>query len=202
MAREVPVRPTSGTGPSGDRATDPKGAGQPDRRRSGQRPKIRSGSTPSTTRSFWRLVAPATMRMLVGGTSTSPASSRIRAMFALPPTAGAPTRTRSAPSTTPSIRSPAVRGVRRTAKRTMEDATTSEGAPEHAEHDEDDEAGPVDHPALRKHRADRAEQRLRRLDQEGRDPVPAGRVHPGHHHPPEHEGPQRHQQQLDEVEQG
>ena len=104
-------------------------------------------------------------------------------MFAAPSTAGAMTRTLSTPSTTSSTRSTADRGVRRTAKRTLEKLKASEGAPQEAKDDQDDEPGPVDHAGLREHPADRASigsvvwMRKRQLVRQ--------RVDPGHEHPPE-----------------
>ena len=48
--------------------------------------------------------------------------------------------------------------------------------------------------------ADRAEDRLGRLEEERGDLVAPGRVDPRHEHPTEDERPQRHQDELDEVE--
>jgi len=112
----------------------------------GQRATIASGSPPSTTTSFWRLEAPATMRTDVFGTPSSSAINRISALLAPPSTAGAPTRARRIPSETPSIWSSAALGVRRTAKRTSLGLKTSQHPPQQAEDDEDDETRPVDHP--------------------------------------------------------
>jgi len=80
-------------------------------RRSGQRCRIRSASTPSTTTSFCRPAAPATIRTSRRATPSSSARTRISAWFAAPSIGGAETRTRSAPSTTPSTWSDADRGV-------------------------------------------------------------------------------------------
>ena len=57
------------------------------------------------------------------------ARMRISDALAAPSTAGAITATLSTPSTTSSTRSTADRGVRRTAKRTLEKLKTSEGVP-------------------------------------------------------------------------
>src|SRR5688572_540340 len=165
----------------------------------GQRATTAAGSAPSMTSSFWRDEAPATIRTSRRATPSSSAISRMRALFAAPSTAGAPTRARSTPLTTPSTRSAAALGVRRTAKRTSAALKTSEGAPEEAKDDQDDESGPVDHPALRQHPPDRREDRLGGLEEEARDLVAAGRVHPRHEHPPKNERPERHQQELKEV---
>ena len=54
------------------------------------------------------------------------------ALLAAPSTAGAMTFTLSTPSATLSTRSTADRGVRRTAKRTLEKLKVSEGAPQGA----------------------------------------------------------------------
>src|SRR5436190_12727420 len=54
----------------------------------------------------------------------------MRALLAAPSTAGAMTFTLSTPSATLSTRSTAERGVRRTAKRTLEKLNVSEGAPD------------------------------------------------------------------------
>ena len=55
-------------------------------------------------------------------------------------------------------------------------------------------------PDLRQHAADRAEDGLGGLEEEGGDLLAPGRVDPGHDHPPEDQRPERHQQELDEVE--
>src|SRR5687768_8731457 len=165
----------------------------------GQRAAIASRSPPSMTSNFWRDEAPATIRTSRRETPSSSAMSRMSAMFAAPSTAGAPTRARSTPLTTPSTRSAAALGVRRTAKRTSAALKTSEGAPQEAEDDQDDEPGPVDHAALGQHPPDGREDRLGRLEEEARDLVAAGRVDPRHEHAPEDQRPERDQQELEEV---
>src|SRR5438093_1530129 len=158
-------------------------------RRPGQRATIASGSRPSTTTSFCRLEAPATIRTSCRETPRSSATSRTRALLAAPSTAGAPTRTRRIPSTTPSMRSAAARGVRRTAKRTSTGLKTSQGAGQEAEDDQDDEPGPIDHPGLRQHAPNRGEDGLGRLEEERRDLVATPGVDPGHDHSPEDQRP-------------
>jgi hypothetical protein len=91
------------------------------------------------------------------------------------------------------------RGVSLTANLTSAALKTSERAHEDAEHDEDDETGPVDHAGLRQHPPNRSEHRFGRLDQEGRDLIAPSRIDPGHEHPAEDEHPQRNQQELEEV---
>src|SRR5688500_12311475 len=146
----------------------------------GQRATIASGAAPSMPSSFWRDEAPATIRAPRRATPSSSAISRMRALFAAPPPAGAPTRARSTPLTTPSTRSAAALGVRRTAKRTSVGLKTSEGAPEEAKDDQDDEPGPVDHPALREHQPDRREDRRGDQDEESHGLVVTRRVTRGH----------------------
>src|SRR5918994_1548639 len=153
----------------------------------GQWAPIVSGSAPSMTNSFWRDDAAATIRTSRRATPSSSAMRRISALFAAPSTAGAPTRARRTPLTTPSTRSAAALGVRRTAKRTSVELKTSEGAPEETEDDQDDEPGPVDHPALGKHPSDGCEDGLGGLEEEARDLVPAGGVDPRQEQPPKDE---------------
>src|SRR5262245_31808986 len=131
----------------------------------------------------------------------SSASRRISALLAAPSTAGAMTLTLRTPSTTSSTRSTADRGVRRTAKRTAGNVNGSEGAPQEAEDDQDDEPRPVDHPGRWKDAANRRQDRLGRLDQEGGDLVPSSGIDPRHDHAPEHEQPERDEQELDEIDQ-
>src|SRR5688572_5963932 len=164
----------------------------------GHRATMATGSPPSTTSSFCRDDAPATIRTSRRETPSSSAMSRIRALFAAPSTAGAPTRARSTPFTTPSTRSAAALGVRRTAKRTSgELKIVSEGAPQEAEDDQDDEPRPVDHPALGQHPPDRRQDGLSGLEQEGRNLIAPGRVDPGHEHPSKDEAPERDQEELE-----
>src|SRR5512146_1104259 len=110
----------------------------------------------------------------------SSARSRTRAVLAAPSTAGAATRTRRTPSTTPSTRVAAARGDSRTANRTAAEVKTSERAPQGAEHDQDEEPGPVHHPGRWQQAADRGKDRLGRLDQERGYLVPPGWIDPGH----------------------
>src|SRR5438552_2781332 len=159
-----------------------------------------SRSTPSTTTSFWRLRAPATIRTSRMAEPSSFARSRTRAWLAAPSTAGALTRTWRTPSTTPSTRAWAERGVRRTANRTAGAVKTSQRAHQDAEDDQDEEAGPIDHAGRREDPADRGEDRLGCLEQEGRCLAAPARVDPRDQHPSEHEDPDRDQQELDEVE--
>src|SRR5918992_4435309 len=140
------------------------------------------------------------MRTSLRGTPSSSAINRISALFAAPSTAGAPTRARRTPSITPSTRSTAALGVRRTAKRTSGGLKISEASDDEPDQDEDDEPGPVDHAGLGQHPADRTQDRFGGLMQKRRHLIASRGVDPGHDHPPEDQRPERHQEELDEGE--
>jgi hypothetical protein len=86
--------------------------------RPGQRPIRTSRSTPAASMSFRRSVAPRRSTRSDRGTPSSRARSARSAALAAPSAAGALTRTRRTPSTTPSIASRPPCGVSRTSKRT------------------------------------------------------------------------------------
>ena len=119
--------------------------------------------------------------------------------MAAPSTAGAVTRIRSTPSITPSTRLDDERGVSRTANRTSGRLKTSQRAKQETEDQQDDQPRPVDHAGSRQHPADGSQHRLGRLDQERRDPVAPGRIHPGHQHSAEYQRPQGEEQELQEI---
>lgn len=107
---------------------------------------IGTRSTPSTATSFRRAVPPETIRTSRRATSSSLASSSIRASLAAPSTATAVTRTLRTPSTTSSIRLAEARGVSLAAKRLLAELKASERAHQDTEHQQDDEPGPIHHP--------------------------------------------------------
>ena len=128
--------------------------------------------------------------------SSSSASSRRSDWFAAPATAGAATR-RPQDAVDHALDMVGPRTRRQSdGEADVGVARTQISAPQDGQDDQDDSGGPVDRAGRREHPADRTEDRLGRLEDEGRRAGSDRRVDPREHHPPEDQQPQRDQQRT------